>query len=157
MYFLLLDSTPENKEKFCIAFLSQGAYWKLYRYSTNIEMKLKLLDTQSCLTLCNPRDCNLPGSSVHGILQARVLEWVAYPFSRGSSWPRDQTCVSCIAGRFFTAGPPGEPCLSGLFTKLQKPFFFTNLPMEKWQLRKVRQCNYFLSRYYKITLANSVN
>ena len=57
---------------------------------------------QLCLTLCNPLDCSPPGSSVHGILQARILEWVAIPFSRGSSWPRDQTQVSCIAGRFFT-------------------------------------------------------
>ena len=47
-------------------------------------------------------DCSPPGSSVHGIIQARILEWVAIPFSRGSSWPRDQTWVSCIAGRFFT-------------------------------------------------------
>ena len=57
---------------------------------------------QLCLTLCNPMDCNLPGSSVHGILQARILEWVAMPFSRGSSQPRDPTQVSHIAGRFFT-------------------------------------------------------
>ena len=48
-------------------------------------------------------DCSLLGSSVHGILQARVSEWVAVPFSRGSSRPKDQTQVSCIAGRFFTA------------------------------------------------------
>ena len=47
-------------------------------------------------------DCSLPGSSVHGILQIRILEWVAIPFSRGSSWPRGLTCVSCLAGRFFT-------------------------------------------------------
>ena len=47
-------------------------------------------------------DCSLPGSCVHGILQTRILEWVAYPFSRGSSQPRDWTQVSCIAGRFFT-------------------------------------------------------
>ena len=46
-------------------------------------------------------DCNLPGSSIHGILQARILEWVAISFSRGSSWPRDWTQVSCIAGRCF--------------------------------------------------------
>ena len=45
--------------------------------------------------------CSLPGSSVHGILQARILKWVAIPFSRGTSWPRDWTQVSCIAGRFF--------------------------------------------------------
>ena len=53
-------------------------------------------------TLCDPMDCSLPDSSVHGILQARILEWVAIPFSRASSQPRDQTWVSCIAGRFFT-------------------------------------------------------
>ena len=49
-----------------------------------------------CLTLCDPMGCNLPGSSVHGILQARILEWVAMPSSRGSSQPRDRTHVSCI-------------------------------------------------------------
>ena len=55
-----------------------------------------------CPTLCNPVDCNPPDSSVHGISQARTLEWVAMPFSRASSQPRDQTQVSCIAGRFLT-------------------------------------------------------
>ena len=58
--------------------------------------------SQSCPTLCDPMDCSLPGSSVHGILQARILEWVAISFSRGSSCPRDRTQVSCIAGRRFT-------------------------------------------------------
>jgi len=60
---------------------------------------------QLCPTLYNPLDCSPPGSSVHGISQARILEWVAISFSRGSSQPRDWTsvfCVSCIAGRFFT-------------------------------------------------------
>ena len=56
---------------------------------------------QSCPTLCNPVDCGPPGSSVHGILQARILQWFAISFSRGSSWPRDRTQVSCIAGRLF--------------------------------------------------------
>ena len=63
---------------------------------------VEVLVTQSCPTLCDPMDCNLPGSSVHGILQARTLEWVAIPFSRGSFQPKDWTQVSCIAGRFFT-------------------------------------------------------
>ena len=58
--------------------------------------------TQSCPTLCNPMDCSPKGSSVHGIFQARILEWVAISFSRGSSQPRDGTWVSCIAGRLFT-------------------------------------------------------
>ena len=57
---------------------------------------------QSCLTLCDPMDCRLPGSSVCGIFQARVLEWVAISFSRGSSQLRDQTWVSRIVGRHFT-------------------------------------------------------
>ena len=52
-----------------------------------------LLVTKLCLTLCDPMDCSPPASSVHGILQARILEWVAMPFSRGSSWPRDWTHV----------------------------------------------------------------
>ena len=58
---------------------------------------VKVKVAQSCLILCDPMDC-----IVHGLLQARILEWVAVPFSRGSSQPRNQTGVSCIAGRFFT-------------------------------------------------------
>ena len=57
---------------------------------------------QLCLTVCDPMDYSLPRSSIHGILQARVLEWVAISFSRGSSRPRDWTWVSRIAGRRFT-------------------------------------------------------
>ena len=63
----------------------------------------------SCPTLCDPLDCSPPGSFVHGILQARTLEWVAISFSRGSSPPRDWTPISCLAGRFFTTEPPGKP------------------------------------------------
>ena len=58
--------------------------------------------TQSCSTLCDPMDCSLPGSSVHGIFQAIVLEWIAISFSKGSSQPRDQTWVSRIVDRRFT-------------------------------------------------------
>ena len=57
---------------------------------------------QSCLTLCNPMDCSLPGSSVHGIFQAIVLEWIAVSFSKGSSQPRDRTRVSLIVDGQFT-------------------------------------------------------
>ena len=65
-----------------------------------------------CPTFCSPMDNSPPGSSVHGILQARTLEWVPMPSSTGSSRPRDQTCVSCdscIAGGLFTTKPPGKP------------------------------------------------
>ena len=63
--------------------------------------EVKVLFAQLCPTLCDPVDFSLPGSSVHAILQARILEWGTIPFSRGSSQPRDQIWVSCIAGRFF--------------------------------------------------------
>ena len=56
---------------------------------------------QWCLTLCDPMDCSLQGSSVYGILQASILEWVAVPFSRGSSHPSDRTSISCIGGWIF--------------------------------------------------------
>ena len=62
----------------------------------------QLLLLVSCVWLCNPMDCSPPVSSVHGIFPARILEWVVISFSRGSSWTRDQTQVSCIAVRFFT-------------------------------------------------------
>ena len=63
---------------------------------------LLVLITQLYLTLCDPIDCSLPGSSAHGISQARILEWVAIPFSRESSQARDKTQVSRIASSFFT-------------------------------------------------------
>ena len=71
-----------------------------------------ILVAQSCLTLCHPMDCSLPGSSVHRILQARILEWVAISFSRGSSWPKDQTWISCIEGKFLTFWTTREACVS---------------------------------------------
>ena len=64
---------------------------------------------QSYPTVCNPMDCSQPGSSVHGISQARTLERAAISYSRVSSQPRDRTCISCIASRFFTTVPPGKP------------------------------------------------
>ena len=68
------------------------------------QVKVKVKVTQSYLTLCDPMDY-----TVQGILQARILEWVAFPFSSGSSQPRDQTQVSCIARRFFTNWAIREP------------------------------------------------
>ena len=84
-----------------IPVLPIDSVWRWGSLMFSCEMKWKSL-AQSYLILCNPTDCSPPGSSVHGILQARILAWVAIPFSRGSSQPRDWTQVSCIAGRFFT-------------------------------------------------------
>ena len=90
---------------------------------------------------CDPMDCSLPGSSVHGILQARILEWVAISFSRGSSWPRNRTPVSCIAGRFGLSFSKAlkwlkSPCFSqklGIFsvdlgTALFAPYLLLSCP-----------------------------
>ena len=66
------------------------------------SIRLKVKVARSCPTLCDPMDCSPPGSSVHGILQARIPKWAAISLSRGSSWPRDWTQVSYIAGRLFT-------------------------------------------------------
>ena len=71
------------------------------RFST-VLLLWKVLVVQSCLTLCDSVACSPQGFSVHGILHARLLEWVAISFSGRSSQPRDRTKVSCIAGRFFT-------------------------------------------------------
>ena len=75
--------------------------------------KVKVLVTRSCPTLCNPMDCSPPGSSVHGVLQARILEWVAIPFSRGPSRPRDQSWVSHISGKFVTVWTTREALIWG--------------------------------------------
>ena len=79
----------------------------------------EVLVTPSCPVLCNLMDWSPPGSSVHGILQARILEWVAILFSRWSSWPRDPTWVSCIAGRFFITEPEWSFTLYSKTTQLQ--------------------------------------
>ena len=77
---------------------------------------MKVLVDQSCPTLFDPMDYSLPGSSVHGILQARILEWVAIPFSRGSSQLRDRTWVFCTAGRFFTIRATREATYTYTYT-----------------------------------------
>ena len=92
-----------------VAVGSQEAREKAHPKKSGIHCAESL---RSCLTLCDPMDCSLSGSSVHGILQAKVLEWVAMPSSRGSSRPRSQTHISCgsfIVGGFFTAKPPEKP------------------------------------------------
>ena len=84
---------------------------------------------QSYLTVCVPMDCSPPGSSVHGILQARILEWVAVPSSRGSSQPRGRTQVSLIAGGFFTSWATREAHTSTSISRLLqfKPMLFKGL------------------------------
>ena len=105
--FIAIQSYLKKQEKHrinnLILYLKQ-----LEKEEKNSEIsksKVKVQVSQSCPTLCNPIDY-----TVHGILQARILEWVAFPFSRGSSQPKDQTRVSCIAGRFFINWAIREAC-----------------------------------------------
>ena len=77
--------------------------------SLNINGESEVKVAQSCPTLCNPIDY-----TVHGILQVRILQWVAFPFSRGSSQPRDRTHFPHISGRFLPAEPPGKPKNTGV-------------------------------------------
>ena len=89
----------------CLNWKNVGRVWKgLLTHSY-----VWVLVAQSCLTLYDSMVYSPPDSSVHGILQARILEWVAIPFSRGSYWPRNQTQVSRIAGGFFTIWATRKP------------------------------------------------
>ena len=98
MYDIIVDAVDFTTEK-------------QYQRLTAIT-RICVLVIPSCLTLCDPVDYSPPGSPVHGILQPRILEWVAISFSRGSSQPRDQTPVSHIADRFFLPSkPPGKPIM----------------------------------------------
>ena len=106
-FFLPLTKKDAQGESGELSFIwgkMRTAAWKRAPQIAQIDCSKEAvlcLVTQSCPPLCK-MDCSPPGSSVHGILQARILEWIAMPSSRGSSQPRDQTQVSCIAGRFFT-------------------------------------------------------
>ena len=93
---LLFHITLFIKKLLCVSLCEICCDEKINQY---VESESEV--AQSRLTLCDPMDCSPPGSSLHGILQARVLEWVAISFSRGSSWPRDRTWVSRIPGRRF--------------------------------------------------------
>ena len=108
--------------------------------STQVKWKGKVKVTQSCLTLWDPMDY-----TVHGILQARIMEWVAFPFPRGSSQPRDQIQVSHIAGRFFTSWTTGKPKNTGVGSlSLLQWIFLTQ--EQNWGLLPCRQIFYQLSR-----------
>ena len=91
-YFLLLSHISQKKKK------GNRNTYQDRRQMPWVKVKVK---SPNRVRLCNPMDCSLPSSSIHGILQARNLEWVAISFSRRSSQPRDWTQVSCIVGRRF--------------------------------------------------------
>ena len=121
----VINSFPNSPEKWFLLFNSLQAQQKtslpheewphlLHSFPPAEEYLLSppllLLFSHSVMSnSCDPMDCSAPGSSVHGISQGRILQWVAIFSSRASSWPKDQTRISCIAGIFFTAEPLGKP------------------------------------------------
>ena len=109
--FMVQTSHPKSKNFLpIIYFRGFIVSCPLFKYLSNYEFifvygksERKFKVAQLCPVLCKPMDCSLTASTVHGNLQARILEWVAYPFSGRSSRPRNKTGVSCIAGIFFTS------------------------------------------------------
>ena len=87
----------------CVSFIYKCILYLVY------EKWKKVLVAQSFPTLCDPIDCSLPVSSIHGILQARILDWTAIPFSRGSSWLKDWTQVFCITDILYHPSHQGSP------------------------------------------------
>ena len=118
-----LDSCPsaDSSSHFCFCSsqicppVQTSIQWKRHTKVLYLSVIVKMcvcLVAQSCPTLCHPMVCSPPGSSIHGILQARILERVAIHFSRGSSWARDWTWVSCITCKFFTVWAHGKSIMN---------------------------------------------
>ena len=98
----LLNNVLYTLQITCTQTYKRTVMISLMNCSISIPTTTTTKSLQSCLTLCNPIDSSPLGSSIHGVFQARILEWAAISFSRGSSWPRDETRVSHTAGRLFT-------------------------------------------------------
>ena len=121
-----------------LVYASEFSLMEMYLLPIFLQVFAKLL--QSCPTLCDPMDCSPPGSSAHGVIQARILKWVAMPSSRGSSWPRDQThfCyVSCIGRQvLYPSRLLGSPRSVYLFVNNRN--IVLDFDINSW-LRSVRQ------------------
>ena len=122
-------------------------------FPTKGEGKSESEVPQSCPTLCDPMDCSLPGSSIHWIFQARILDWVAISFSRRSSLPRDWTQVSLIVGRRFTVKPPGKSSSKGTVIFFRLSFlnnFYLNISWHSHVLYCLTFLPRFINNYYNI-------
>ena len=106
--FVTIPTAHTQMLMLCLPMLSASLQYQSWQIWVHLDSCSQVIPfkwsevAQSCPTLCDPMGCSLPGSSIHGIFQAIVLEWIAISFSRGSSQPRDQTRVSRTAGRRFT-------------------------------------------------------
>ena len=113
-----------------------------YNCGSQVRHHHESVVAQLCPTLWDPMDCTLPGSSVHRIFQARILEWVAISFSRGSFGPRDRTQVSRIASRFFTIWATRESLKTLVMCQLMPCQLILSCPTEMPSLIFKSQCIY---------------
>ena len=105
------EKSQADVEEHCYSGGCPSLFLHPFKSSAQVIFIARMLSLQLCVTLCDPMDCSAPGSSVHGILQARTAEWVAMLYSGRTPRPRDHICISCtscIAGGFFTAEPLGK-------------------------------------------------
>ena len=139
-----------RERRFCICWVTSFIIYSWYQYLCRHLDKVHSFPvcvwvTQSCLTLCVPMDCSPPGSSVCGIFEARIQEWVAISSSRGSSQSKDQTHVSCITGRFFTVWTTRE--VSPTINFFNNTFHLFPLKSDHvvllWSLILMSPCRYF--------------
>ena len=106
--------------------------WSKWKWKATYQIPCCCLVVQLCLTPCDPLGCSPPGYSVHGILQTRILEWVAISFFRGSSPLRDQNWGTCIAGRFFTDWATGGSLWDPAKTTVRGKFIAIKTYIKKW-------------------------
>ena len=133
-----------DREAWCAAVHGVAKSWtRLSDWTEELSESVYLLmcakSFKSCPTLGDTMDCSLPSSSVHGILRARIPTWIAVASSRGSSQPKDWTCVSYIAGGFFTSEPPEKPPCYMYYPLFScnswKACIITIFQIRKWSLR----------------------
>ena len=127
-------------------------YFLLYNNVNQLYIYIYVSVTQLCPTLCDSADCSSPGSSVYGLLQARILEWVAISISRGSSWPRYQIQTSLTGGRFFTVWAMWECSLPlNLSPTACPPPSYTSRSSQSTKLSSLR---YTAASYFLRTILN---
>ena len=133
--------------------MSFHSFWDTWKIKENVFKVLCFwrccwVVAKSCLTLLQPHDCSPTGSSVLGISQARILEWVAISFSRKSSQLRDWTQVSCIAGRFFTIESAGKSFLKIARSFSENSAVYSNILPLNWKEWRVEVNVLFIENWY---------
>ena len=158
-------SKADYEENLKATLFRSTGQWSAWPWNEEDEQEVVCcLVAQLCLTLCNPMDCSLPGSSVHGISQARILEWVAISSSRGDSWLRDPTHISCIGRRILYHWATREAQVGSLPKQLNSMWLISVAYIRKHPKEQNQHCskginwlklNSSISLVYSITKISS--